>query len=443
MIKWMKILLTGFIVSLFYFPVTFTFFPVANTKNLLGAVGIVCMGIVLMRKKEFKLPLELLIILLLSSLVSIISLFSIVYNQTPDVSYVSYIRSAIIWLSGAFAICCIIWWVHGRIDIPLVVNYLAGACIFQCAVAMGIQYVPAIQIFVDSIVQQGQGLLKDLNRIYGFGASLDVGGSRFSAVLAAIAFMMVQKKEDRNGTSQLWLVFAFVIITVIGNMIARTTLIGVIVGLSYIVLVELKNLILENKDSGYHSPIASWMIVLMFAIPTAILLYNTNEQFQDLLKFGFEGFFSYFEKGEFNTDSTTKLERMVVWPEEFRTWVIGDGYFENQRNDANYIGDATTRGFYMGTDIGYLRYIFYFGVIGLIAISAVMIYAGVIACKRFPKYSHIFMMGVLCNFIIWLKVSTDLFPFLSIFASLAFLTEDMELLENKEDKEKLEAIEQT
>ena len=71
----------------------------------------------------------------------------------------------------------------------------------------------------------------------------------------------------------------------------------------------------------------------------------------------------------------------------------------------------------------------------------VMIYAGIIALKAFPKSSHLFMMGVACNFIIWLKVSTDLLPFLALFATLAFLTSDIDYIritQNPEDPEKTE-----
>jgi hypothetical protein len=109
-----------------------------------------------------------------------------------------------------------------------------------------------------------------------------------------------------------------------------------------------------------------------------------------MIEFGFEGIFSYFESGEFETDSTAKLKSMIVWPEEPRTWIIGDGYFENSRNDINYLGDATVEGFYMGTDIGYLRFIFYFGIIGLIAISLVVIYSGLIGIKYYPEYKNLF-----------------------------------------------------
>ena len=435
MLKWLKILLVGFLVSCFYFPVKYSFIPIANTKNLMAAVGLILVLVVLIKKQEFSFPRDLFVILIFAAAMSLISMLAITYNQTPDTTYVTYVRSAIIWLSGAFAVCYIIWLAHKRVDVPLVVNYLAGVCVFQCIMAIWIDFSPAVRLFVDAHVQQGQDLLQDIGRLYGIGASLDVGGSRFAAVLCAISFMLVQKPEDRGNTPQFLLVLAFVIITVLGNMVARTTLVGVGIGLFYLVLLEIRNTTLRKYDDGYRSSLPAWLLTLAIAVPLGMFFYNSNAQFHDLMRFGFEGFFNLFEEGEWGTDSTGKLESMIVWPDNLETWIIGDGYFENQRNDANYIGNATTRGYYMGTDIGYLRFIFYCGIFGLIAISAVMIEAGVIAAKGFPKYAHLFMMGVLCNFVIWMKVSTDLFPFLSLFASLAFLTSDLEFLKRRDEEE--------
>ena len=429
--KWLKILLTGMAVSLFYFPITFTFFPVSNTKNLMAAVGLVCVLFFLVRKQEFSFPRELVVLLLLSSFVSIVSLFSITYNQTPDTSYVEYIRAATIWLSGAFAICMFIYLTHGRVDVPLLVNYLMAVCIFQCVMTMLIHYIPAVQVFVDTYVSQGQGLLQRMDRLYGVGASLDVGGSRFAAVLIAIAYMMEESKEKNGNTPKMLLVLAFCIITVIGNMIARTTIVGTIIGLAYVALMEMRRMGWKNPDD-FHSSWLSWIAILVILIPTGVTLYNTSPDFHDQMRFGFEGFFSLFEKGEWEVRSNTTLEKMVVWPEELRTWVIGDGYLENQRNDRNYIGDATTAGYYMGTDIGYLRFLFYFGIIGLLAISAVMVYAGIIGCKAFPDHILLFVMGIVANFVVWLKVATDLFPVLSLFACLSFLHQELEILKQKE-----------
>ena len=433
MLKWLKIILAGFLVSCFYFPVTYTFFPIANTKNLMGALGLVLVLVVLIKKQQFSFPGDLLVLLTFAGTVSLISLLAITYNQTPDTTYVTYIRSAIIWLSGAFAVCYIIWLVHKRVDVPLIINYLAAVCVFQCVMAIWIEFNPLVRAFVDSHVNQGQALLTDLGRLYGIGASLEVGGSRFAATLTGIAFMLVQKNEDRGNTPQFPLVLAFIIITVLGNMIARTTIIGVAIGMAFLILMEIRNIGLRRFDSEYRSSLPAWSLALVIAIPVAMFFYNSNPPFYDLMRFGFEGFFSLVEEGHWSTDSTGKLETMIVWPDNPGTWLIGDGYFENQRNDANYIGDATTRGYYMGTDIGYLRFIFYCGIFGLIAISAVMVYAGVISAKAFPKYAAVSMMGVLCNFVIWMKVSTDLFPYLSLFAALAFLTSDLELLKKDED----------
>lgn len=87
--------------------------------------------------------------------------------------------------------------------------------------------------------------------------------------------------------------------------------------------------------------------------------------------------------------------------------------------DQYYIG-PTFKGFYMNTDIGYLRYIFYFGVTGLITFSGFLIYVSKVCIDRFKAFRWMFLMLLALNFIEWFKVSTDLFmvfaPFLCISA---------------------------
>ena len=114
---------------------------------------------------------------------------------------------------------------------------------------------------------------------------------------------------------------------------------------------------------------------------------------------------------------------MVVWPEELRTWLIGDGYFANSRYDPNYLGDATDQGFYMGTDIGYLRFVFYFGILGLVWMIAVIAYSAFVCADCFKSYSWLFVMALLVGLIVWGKVSTDIFLFFCLFLSTAALQE--------------------
>ena len=116
---------------------------------------------------------------------------------------------------------------------------------------------------------------------------------------------------------------------------------------------------------------------------------------------------------------------MVFWPDNLKTWIIGDGYINNPLDtsldtfDPYYVGPSF-HGYYKGTDIGYLRYIFYFGITGLLAFSLYLIQVCKICMVRFRAFSLMFFLVLVVNFIEWFKVSTDLFvvfaPFLCISA---------------------------
>ena len=424
MIKALKIILTVLITSFYFFPVKFTFLP-SNTKNLLAAIGLVFAIFELIRKKDFSIPQQLIILLLLSSMVSIMSLVSITINQTPDTTYVTYIRSAVIWLSGAYAVGFIIRGVHGRIDVPLVVHYLIGVCLFQCVSAMLIEFIPAVREFVDHYVMQAQDFLKDVHRLYGIGASLDVAGSRFAAVLVAIAFMLVSSPKRVSIGMSLFYALSFVIITVVGNMIARTTVIGDAIGLAWIFF---SSFVLPNTRPRENIA-AKWIVVLAtvgILIVISIALYNAFPAVQDLMRFAFEGFFNWVETGKWSMDTTGKLESMVIWPEELHTWIIGDGYFENSRNDPNYLGHATEDGFYMGTDIGYLRFIYYFGTAGLIWMIAIICYSTYVCSDQFKAYTWLFIMALGIGLAVWAKVSSDIFLFFDLFLCAAGLRDKSE-----------------
>lgn len=419
MIKTLKIIVTVLVTSFYFFSFYTPLLP-TNTKNTLAAIGVLFVIFELIKLKEFSIPKQLLILLLLSGMVSIMSMISITYNQTPDTAYAAYIRSAVIWLSGAFAVGYMIRAVHGRIDVPLVVNYLIGVCLFQCVSAILIEFIPAVRAFVDRYVMQAQDFLTNANRLYGIGASLDVAGSRFSAVLVATAFLLVSSPKRISVGMSVFYTLSFVVITIIGNMIARTTLVGALIGIVWMILGPF---ILPQNDKSTHAAEKGMAILgtLAVLVGISIILYNAFPDVRRLFRFGFEGFFSYFETGQWQTDSTSKLQSMVIWPEELRTWIIGDGYFENSRQDPNYLGDSTNRGFYMGIDIGYLRFIYYFGVLGLIWIIAVIAYSAYVCAKFLREYAWLFIMALGVGLVVWAKVSTDIFLFFCLFLCTAAL----------------------
>jgi hypothetical protein len=157
------------------------------------------------------------------------------------------------------------------------------------------------------------------------------------------------------------------------------------------------------------------IVLLIIAVPVCVYFYNTDPRFYKLLRFAFEGFFNLAERGEWSLASNEKLKSMIVFPETLKTWIIGDGYFGNPYNSDPYYVGGYIEGWYMGTDIGYLRFIFYFGVFGMLSFCAYMLAVGRVCMQRFPHRKMMFLMALALNFIIWFKVSSDLFSLFALF----------------------------
>lgn len=418
MMRAVQIIVTGILMSLFYFPFEFTFLPGINTKMLLAVVGLGLMGLSFARRQTFTFPRDMLILVLIACCVSVVAYFSQTIHHTPDSTYVTYIFSFFTWFCAAFTVASCIKAVHGRISVELIVHYLAVVAVCQCAVTMWISYDPAFQRFVDSYVAQDQTLLHELDRLYGIGSSLDVAGLRYALILVALGGVLGSGRLSAG-----WTYFdigAFLVITVIGNMVARTALVGTAVGLGWIVI----SAFLPGEKR--RTSLLPWLLFILVVSIACTLLYQFNPQFRYLFRFAFEGFFSLMEKGEWQIDSTDRLATMVVYPETLHTWILGDGYFENSRNDINYLGDATDQGFYMGTDIGYLRFIFYFGVPGMLLMVAVIAWSALMCIRRFPEDKIVFLLALAVGLTVWFKVSTDTFLFFALFLSAGILQEEDE-----------------
>ena len=272
-----------------------------------------------------------------------------------------------VWLGGAYTAIKIVKWLHGYVSVELICNYLLGVCVGQCVLALMIDYIPAFKAVVDRFIVGfdfvNTDRLSKAGRLYGIGAALDVAGTRFSATLVIIG-MMMRNISCSKYYKYMWLYLtAFFFIAVVGNMMARTTIVGVVVGIIFMFIPQHLLGLSSNYESG--KILKYILITLCVLLPIVIYLYSTNEQFHDNIRFGFEGFFSLAEKGHWETNSNNILKNMIVFPDNFKTWLIGDGYIENPYNTDPYYVGPRWGGYYMATDIGYLRFLFYFGIIGL------------------------------------------------------------------------------
>lgn len=410
------------IASLYFFPLTLSFVPIANTKLILSVFGLVIFIYdISVRNYRNNCLTDLMVLSLYALGVSFCGLFSVTLNNTSDYSYAGYIGSMWVWFASAYFVVRLIYNVHGRVDFTLIANYLIAVCCIQCLAAILNDQVPSFKSFVDEYTIQGQDFINSLpgkKRKYGLGALLDTAGVRFSAVLLIIAVLIVSIKPEIN-KKWIWIYsIAFLFISIEGNIISRTTLVGVGFGLIYLLYFNkyVRKIITESNQWMKLGLISSVLIISI----GIVYLYNTDESFKSDLRFGFEGIFSLFEKGEWDVSSNDRLQSMYVYPDNIKTWIIGDGYFSNPINTDPYFIGKITGGYYMGTDVGFLRYIYYFGLIGLIVFGIFFFKCAEICSKYFNSYKSFFYLLVFLNFIIWLKVSTDLFVTFAPFIAAGF-----------------------
>ena len=412
--KIILVILTTILTSFYFFPFEFVFLPGINTKMAMAGIGLVWLGFNIAKGRKGNIDKDLFILSLIALSLSLFSLVAMVYNNTRDGSFLTYFVSMWVWLGGAYTAINVIKKVHGYVSVELVCNYLITVCVAQCIIAYSMTIMPVLKDFVDSFLGGEDAFMgKAGDRLYGVGAALDVSGMRFSAVLIMIAVLMTHH-TGRSALS-LFYVLAFFIISVIGNMMARTTTVGLVIALLYLVVNSLL-----NKSNRRVMLIWRWILVVSAVfIPIAVIQYNINPAFKENLRFGFEGFFALAETGSWSTGSNDiLLNHMIVFPDSVKTWLIGDGYGANPSGDPYYVG-PDYHGFYKGTDIGYLRFLFYFGIFGLVALVSLICYAASVCVRRFPSFKVMFWLILAVNLIVWCKVSTDIFLVFAIFLCIS------------------------
>lgn len=423
MYKYLVHIISVILTSFYFFPIETVFLPGMNTKMALAGIGLLILGKRLAQRRDAGINKDFFVLSLLALGISLISLLTMTINNTPDASFLTYFVSMWVWMGGAYTVVRWLDTAYGYVNVRLVCNQLIAVCVIQCLIAWTKDVYPPLQAWVDSFVggEAFMGNTKEA-RLSGIGAALDVAGLRFSAVVVMIGYIL-SKAEELSHKQVVTYLISFLIIAIIGNMMSRTTTVGV--GLALVYWIYSTNL-LSLKQNIKNQKLWFWLGgILCVIIPVFIYLYFANDTFYKNIRFGFEGFFSLWETGEWQTSSNDiLLEHMVVFPDNWVTWLIGDGYAANPMDktlsffDPYYTGPIY-HGYYKGTDIGYLRYIFYFGLVGTFVFVFFMWKSAWACIHRFKDYKMMFLMILLVNYIGWFKVSTDIFLVFAIFLVLS------------------------
>lgn len=393
--------------SFYLFPIGFRGLPGSlNTKQMLAVVGVFAFGLKCIRNRNLSFGRQTLVAFALACLFSVWCYFSTVLNNTADYSYALYLLSFAVWLGGAYATCLIIKGAYGTLDLRTLARVMAFVCVAQCVSALLVDNVPAFRDLVDTWIIQDE-MPKMVKRMYGLGISLDSGAVRLCMALMLISYQLANRTDESHSKISVWTYYiAFFFICLVGSMIARTTLVGMALGLLYIIIVRV---FAKAKRFSKSKILVFFGVVAFIGCMVALLvhLYNTDQTFRNYLRFAFEAFFNFFEHGEFRTASTDRLnETMWVWPWTRQGWLFGYGHF-------NYESWG-----HFTTDIGYCRFTLYCGLIGMTIFSIYFICLATAMSMKFEKTNLFFLLIGAMTFIIWIKVSTDIFQLYALLLCL-------------------------
>jgi len=420
--------LTIFICFFFYlYPVQFEYVPV-STRILLSIAGLVVLIFSITKQasksKDIFISRNLVRYVLPFASIIFVSGFSIVLNNSNDIEFIKYPLSLVFILLAGYFVHFIIKKVHNTITYKIVISYIIAAVLVQIIISVIAFVSPAVNDALQSIQNISDLDISKLEettglRLNGFGSTFFGAGIINGFALLSIAALVKQKNNSRSKT--IYLSFAFVVILALGSMMSRTTLVGGILAILFLFIpakkINKKIVKIKLRFFGYIL-----LIPVLIIITVSTLFPRFTQDLETAAAFGFELFVNYYETGSFSTASTEATENMYVFPDNAKTYIIGDGHYYIKPGDPS-------AGYYKSTDVGYLRLIYYFGIIGTIIYFTLQYTAVINALKSNPD-DKTFRFYVLFIFffclITSLKGFTDLFFFVNLFAFNNYKIENAE-----------------
>ena len=295
-------------------------------------------------------------LLLLNVLLILSSLLTVLVNNTSDFWYVQFAILNVTYISGALLLVYLLSpvltsfykWLEFIIYCILINSLISFA---------GFIYNP-IMLFITSIQELGsesliEGTINWGVRALGFGS----GNFFFGGVINGFGLIFICYLIRNYYFSMKKGLFLLLILFFTGMFIARTTIIGLFLGLILLL---------------YRIKIKRLILLLFSSISLCTLLFFSSSLFENInTSWAFDFIQNFFSGGKATNSSLETLDEMWKIDMSLKSFLIGDGL--SKYDDGSY---------YMHTDVGYLRNILYFGILG--TVFGYFLYAFLI-CKLIVK----------------------------------------------------------
>lgn len=190
-------------------------------------------------------------------------------------------------------------------------------------------------------------------RLIGLGCFYFGAGAIYGLGLIAIMPFMLKAK---NKQQLIKLILLYVYIFIVGIFFARTAMIGCVFSIVYLIFC----ILIPKMCNKVFLVFRQFIIYLTVFGIALVFIYTSSpklqEDYGDIIDFGFEAFINLVENGELSTASSDGLTEyhLSIWTQNQKTYYIGDMRWTK--------GDS----YYGDSDVGYVRLLFYFGVPGVI-----------------------------------------------------------------------------
>lgn len=287
----------------------------------------------------------------------IMSLFTGIINRTFDFSFAKYCVSVLIFFFAAFFLYNILSLILKKnkwMDLDFLIKLFIIIVTLQSIISILMFIVPNLteKLYTFFSLPEGEeatveGLIG--LRLIGLGSYFFAAGIIHGLSLIFIVYLYLKNKINKK-----WIVI-YIFNFFVGLLMARTTVIGFAMSLLFMAIWKPLNIfyIKQKFKWGLH-------LMILFIVALLGMLMVVSE---DVLEWAFEFFYNYSNSGSFESDSTNRLKEMYVIPTNFFTYILGDGKYN--------LPDGL---YYMSTDVGYLRLLYYGGIPMVISFYFFMYY---------------------------------------------------------------------
>lgn len=337
----------------YLYPVDFNFLPV-DTGRILYLFGFMYVLFFKAAKISYKVyrVLSLSFLLLFASFSA-----TIVCNNAYDFSFSLKVTAIIFYAFGAILTVDLMKKYIKGFSVYVVLEWLVYAAVVQAILSLVVFFVPAAKDLYFAFTRQPHETVElhaayrliAISKFQYANAAVMYGLAMFAAI--TLAFCNQSKLYKNKAIYSI----SLLLIIIAGVLSARTFFLMLALAFCYYAY-------LLWHQKGFFKALGKILFILVLGVACVVFVFFFFEgsEYRRTYQWAFEGFINLAENGNLGTSSTSKLQSMYIYPEQLKTWLVGDGKMVDGEGN-----------FYMHTDAGYIRHIFYWGILGSILFYSV------------------------------------------------------------------------